>query len=90
MAKTTVPVKRKHKATYATDKRQGGYLVRVSGPNSNAFVGRDVPVTTKAGEEHTEKLERLIWSGKDKETGEPVTLYKFAARPKAKVEEAEF
>jgi len=74
---------RKHKATYATDKFKGGYLIRVTGPNSNRFAGREVPVTTKAGSENTEKLEKLIWSGFDSETKENVTLYKFTAKPKA-------
>jgi len=81
---------RTHRATYATDKRQGGYLVRVAGPHSNGFVGREVPVTLKDGSEQTETLERLIWTGKDKETGEPVSLYKFKAKPRAAQEEIEF
>ena len=77
----TKPV-RKHKATYATDKRNGGYLIRVSGPNAEMFVGREVPVNTRAGAEHSEKLVRLIWTGADKETGEKVALYRFESRPK--------
>ena len=82
--------KRAHKATYATDKRKGGYLVRVAGPQSNAFVGRDVPVTTKNGSEHVEKLLRLIWSGIDKESGEPVSLYTFESKPREKAAEVAF
>ena len=74
--------KRKHTATYATDKRKGGYLVRVSGPNSNAFVGREVPVRTRDDAEHMEKLIKVLWTGKDKETGENVTLYQFEGRPR--------
>lgn len=73
---------RAHKATYATDKRNGGYLIRVEGPHAAAFVGRDVPVSTKAGAEHTEKLTRLIWSGTDTQSGKPVALYKFEAKPR--------
>ena len=76
--------KRAHRATYASDKRNGGYLIRVVGPHSNAFAGRDVPVTRKNGDETDEKLERMIWTGLDKETGEPVSLYKFVARPREK------
>ena len=57
--------KRKHRATYAADKRQGGYLIRVAGPDSDRFVDREVPVTLKNGTEHNEKLTRLIWSGAD-------------------------
>lgn len=74
--------KRKHKATYATDKKAGGYLIRVAGPNADKFAGREVPVTTKDGSEHTEKLSRLIWTGVDQESGEKVALYKFEAKPK--------
>lgn len=80
--------KRKHKATYTKDKKKGGYLVRVVGPHAARFAGREVPVTTKAGGEHHEKLERLLWSGVDvgtdnfPGTGEPVALYTFAAKPK--------
>ena len=81
---------RKHKATYATDKLKGGYLIRVTGPNSNRFAGREVPVTTRAGNENMEKLEKLIWSGNDKDTGENVTLYKFAGKPKEDHEEIPF
>lgn len=76
----------KHKATYATDKRKGGYLIRVAGPDSNAFAGKEVPVTTKDGNEHLEKLDKVIWTGKDKESGIPVTLYTFVAKPKEKVD----
>ena len=78
----TLPKSRQHKATYATDKRSGGYLVRVAGPNAAVFAGREVPVTTKTDTEHMEKLDRLIWSGKDQETGVPVALYKFVSKPR--------
>lgn len=81
--------KRLHKATYSTDKKNGGYIVRVEGPTSNAFVNREVPVTTKDGSEHTEKLTKIIWTGIDKESGKPVTLYKFESKPREKVD-AEF
>lgn len=78
--------KRAHRATYATDKKTGGYLIRVAGPHANAFAGRTVPVNLKDGSEQSEKLERLIWSGKDKETGENVSLYKFEAKPREQTE----
>jgi len=81
--------KRNHRATYSTDKRNGGYLVRVEGPNASAFVGREVPVITKDGQEHMETLERLIWTGIDTESGKPVSLYKFVSKPREKVQ-AEF
>lgn len=76
------PTSRKHRATYASDKRTGGYLIRVAGPNAERFVGREVPVVTKAGDEHNEKLIRLIWTGMDQESGDKVALYKFEAKPR--------
>lgn len=80
------PEKRNHKATYATDKRNGGYLIRVAGPNANAFAGREVPVTRKDNSESNEKLVRLVWSGPDPEMG-MVALYAFEARPREDVQE---
>lgn len=74
--------KRSHKATYARDKRKGGYLIRVIGPAAAAFAGREVPVIRKDDSETMEKLDSLIWSGTDEETGKPVALYSFEARPK--------
>jgi hypothetical protein len=79
---TTAPQPRAHKATYATDKRKGGYLIRVEGPTAGAFVGREVPVTMRNGDEHNERLVRLIWTGADTETGKPVALYAFESRPR--------
>lgn len=85
MAATEAP-KRQHRATYATDKRNGGYMVRVVGPYPERFAGREVPVNTKAGSEHVEKLTRLVWTGTDKETGEKVALYKFEPKPQEQEE----
>ena len=82
--------KRLHRATYAADKRKGGYLIRIAGPQSNMFVGRLVPVTLKDGSEQEEKVLKVIWSGKDKETGEPVTLYTFAPKPRSVDDEIVF
>lgn len=82
----TSVTKRKHKATYATDKRNGGYLIRVAGPHANKFAGREVPVTTRDGAEHLEELEKMVWAGKDEQNGEPVALYKFKAKPQEKLE----
>ena len=84
-----------HKATYARDKKKGGYLVRVAGPTAGAFAGREVPVTLLDGTEHPEKLVKLIWTGADTgeyggKAGEPVGLYTFAARPRAESDAAEF
>jgi len=84
------PAKRQHRATYATDKRKGGYLIRVVGPYAEKFAGREVPVTTRANAEHLENLTRLIWQGADQDTGEPVALYAFESKPRGDVEQAAF
>ncbi|RWZ85534.1 MAG: hypothetical protein EO766_16615 [Hydrotalea sp. AMD] len=72
-----------HRATYSTDKKKGGYLVRVQGPNAEKFAGREVPVTLKSGDEHPEKLTGLIWTGIDKDSGEKVALYRFEPKPRS-------
>ena len=84
--------KRAHKATYARDKRKGGYLIRVIGPHAAEFVGREVPVTKKDDmEEAREKLTGLVWTGIDtgteeiKGTGLPVALYTFAPHSREEV-----
>lgn len=77
---------RNHKATYASDKRNGGYLIRVEGPNANMFTDREVPVTRRDGTENMETLGGVIWTGKDDDSGLPVALYKFEGRSKAKDE----
>lgn len=81
---------RLHKATYSSDKKKGGYLVRVEGPTAERFLGREVPVSTRAGDEHTEKLIKLVWTGTDTESGKPVALYQFEPRPKDEAEEVPF
>lgn len=85
-----VQEKRLHKATYSSDKKNGGYLVRVQGPNASMFVNREVSVTLKNGSEHSEKLTKLVWSGVDTVSGQPVALYKFASKPKDPIEEVKF
>jgi len=85
--------KRQHKATYATDKRKGGYMIRVIGPHAGEFVGREIPVTRKDDSENMEKLTQLVWTGVDTGTpeepgtGKPVALYKFAPKPKDDTED---
>lgn len=85
-----VPVKhgakRLHKATYARDKKNGGYLIRVEGPTSNAFSGKIVPVVKRDDSESSEALDSLIWTGKDSETGKPVSLYSFTQKPRENAE----
>lgn len=85
---------RQHRATYARDKKNGGYIIRVQGPQCNRFAGRAVPVETRDGKEHTESLTDLIWTGTD--DGEisgytgPVALYNFAAKPRVDDDEIPF
>lgn len=91
MAKDTEAPARQHRATYARDKKTGGYLIRIAGPSANQFAGMQVPVTTLSGEEHVEQLRNLVWSGVDTgefggKKGEPVALYQFASQPREKVE----
>lgn len=71
-----------HRATYARDKRKGGYLIRVAGPYPEKFAGREVPVTRMDGTVSTEMLDALIWTGVDEERGGNVALYSFIARPR--------
>lgn len=90
-AGAAVAKERAHKATYATDKKKGGYLVRVQGPMAERFAGREVPVTRRNGEEGHEKLTKLLWTGKDEDSGQPVALYTFEAKPRDTAEvEVEF
>lgn len=95
MAKDETENKRgAHQATYARDNRTGKYLVRVTGPHSNKFVKREVPVTRKDGSTSTEMLTKVIWSGvnDDPEKGPvgPVTLYAFEPRPQEEIDEIPF
>lgn len=86
----------KHKATYATDKRNGGYMIRVIGPFANRFIGRKVPVTMRNDNVHDEELVRLVWSGIDTGTddrpgtGLPAALYTFKPKPKMEDDEIPF
>jgi hypothetical protein len=89
------PEKKKpqHRATYARDKKKGGYLVRIIGPHAAQFAGRSVPVHRMNVEEPTmETLDRLIWSGVDEGfddkpgTGLPAALYSFKAKPREDTE----
>jgi hypothetical protein len=94
MAKAETTDKRAHKATYARDKKNGGYIIRVQGPKCNMFAGRSVPVTKADGSEHNETLDSLIWTGTDdgeisKYVG-PVALYSFKPTPKEMQDEIPF
>jgi hypothetical protein len=94
MAKAKDAPERAHKATYARDKKKGGYIIRVAGPQCHRFAGRTVPVEIRGGGEHDETLTDLIWTGTD--DGEisgytgPVALYNFEAKPKQPDDEIPF
>lgn len=75
---------RRHRATFASDNRKGGYMIRVEGPDCGKFAKKQVPVTRYDGTESVETLQNLIWQGPDAETGKPVALYKFVAHPRVK------
>ncbi len=76
---------RQHKATYAADKYTGGWNIRIVGPNANRFANRAVPCVRKDDTEEVEQLGKLIWTGIDEETKQPVALYKFEPKPKGEV-----
>lgn len=82
--------KPQHRATYARDKKKGGYLIRVEGPHAGKFAGREVPVSRKDGSSDPETLTDLIWSGIDDESGKPVALYGFTPKPKELDDEIPF
>lgn len=91
MKKEADKPERQHRASYARDKLNGGWLVRVEGPNAGKFAGREVPVLQfKTNKEQAETLKGLIWKGMDEETGKPVALYAFEPKPKEELSEAEF
>jgi len=80
--------KRRHRATYTSDKRTGGYLIRVIGPDAAKFLNRDVPVTLADGTEHAERLIKLVHTGVDEgkfnaaDKGQTYALYKFQPKPR--------
>ena len=76
------PPKPLHRATYASDNRVGGYNIRIVGPYPEKFAGKEVPVTTKRGATHRERLTKLIWTGTDNDSGQKAALYKFEPKPK--------
>jgi hypothetical protein len=78
---------RKHRATYARDKRQGGYMVRIVGPHAADFrVGQFVPVTRMDGSEAMEQLNGLVWKGTDEESSQPCALHQMVKRARAEQE----
>lgn len=86
-----------HVATYTRNAKTGMYNVRVTGPKADRFAGQEVPVSTKSGEEHMEKLTNLIWRGRDdlefpdhKASFMPVAIYEFEQRPREPEPPAKF
>lgn len=88
MANDKETAKRQHRATYARDKRKGGYLIRVVGPHAPMFVDKDVPVSRNDGTENMERLLKLVHSGTDDgkvvaaDKGKTYALYTFQAKPR--------
>lgn len=83
---TAPATKRLHRATFATDNIEGGYMVRVEGPNADKFAKRTIPVTRFNGEETEIELKSMTWTGPDKVTGVKVALYKIVKHPRVKVD----
>jgi len=54
------------------------------------FANRIVPVSLKDGGETERQLANLIWSGKDKDTGKPISLYGMVVQPRAEDVEEPF
>lgn len=79
---------RAHRANYSRDKKKGGWLVSVIGPNADKFAGREVPVNSANGDETFEKLGALIWSGPctlPGFEGQNSALYTFEPKPREEV-----
>jgi hypothetical protein len=78
---------RAHTASYSKIRGEPfKWFIRIVGPSAEKFSGREIPVTTKSGEEHAEKLSKMIWNGEDRQSGENVALYEFLAKPKVEGE----
>ena len=58
-----------------TQLRDGSWGVRVSG---TASAGEIVTVTKKSGETKTERIGRVLWSGRDSRTGSTISLCSIA------------
>lgn len=79
---------RLHTASYTRIKDQHfKWFIRVVGPSAEKFSGRDIPVSTKKGEEHPETLAKMIWNGEDKITKANVAIYEFVAKPRVEDED---
>jgi hypothetical protein len=77
------PKGRRHVATYTRIRGEPfKWFIRNVGPDAEKFSGRDLPVTTKSGEEHTEKVTKMIYNGIDKATGKNMAIYEFVAKPR--------
>lgn len=87
---------RTHKATYAKDRKEGGYNLRVIGPHAKKMGRRWLPVTRFDGSENMEYALDIIWSGTDDGTedrpgtGLPVALFSMWKAPKEEQDEIPF
>ena len=80
-----------HRATYTRNKHTGEMQVRLVGPKAANAAGTEVPVLTKDGAVHLEKLTVLVFTGTDDQdfpgyqsTGKPLAIYKFEKKPREK------
>ena len=88
-AEITAPAK--HRATYTRCKHTGKVRVRIVGPDAADAAGTEVPVITRDGAVHLEKLTVLIYTGFDdrgfpgyQSTGYPLAIYEIEKRPRVK------
>ena len=73
---------RKHKATFAKDKYERGYNVRIVGPRAAEFSQKWVPVTRMDGGESMEFCLERLWKGMDDDTKQPVALFSLYKKPR--------
>jgi hypothetical protein len=73
---------RTHKATWAKDKYERGYNIRVIGANAWKMGNRWLPVTRMDESESMEFAMERIWKGVDDDTGKPVALFAAYRKPR--------
>lgn len=81
---------RRHRATYAKDKYERGYNIRVVGPDAWKMGRRWLPVTRMDGSEAMEFTLERLWKGTDDETGQPVALFALYKQPRETLDEIPF
>ena len=73
---------RRHKATFAKDKYERGYNIRVEGPRAHEFAQKWVPVTRIDGSETMEFCLERLWKGTSDDSGQPVALFSLYKKPR--------